>query len=386
MKKTEIFHLPAPIVTILLIVVWFCIGWVASTLYQRMTDPSRGMIATVIGNIQAKAYAETSRQELTYNAIKSILSSLGDRYAEFRDPVLASRNSQELEGDGTAAIGVKGEMQNGQFVLTEIIPALPADLNGLKPGDIITSIDGWTIPADCTSNDVLLMLRNKDVPVAHLEVSRSGSQMSLDIPRQPVESVQSKVLDHQIGYLRFDLIGQDTPGMIKTEIEKLQSKNIQGLIIDLRYNGGGWMEATLKIIDLFEAEGIAYFARLRDGTEISYPTSSGDIAEKIPLVVLISHATYSASETMAASLKDRGRAVLVGETTHGKGSIVENISLADGSEIVFTVARWISPVNKTDYEGIGVPPDIDIADNSNSGKDGVLDAAVDYLLSHRQGS
>ncbi len=382
MNRKKALNRSTPIVTVLLIVIWFFIGWTASTIYRGLTDPSRGMIGQVMNSILAKAYTSPSPQELTYTAIKAMVSALGDKYAEFHDPQLTQRTSRELEGDGSARIGVTGEMQNGQFVITEIVPGLPADLGGVKTGDIITSIDDWNIAADATASDVLLMLKNRDIPVAHLHILRGGDRMELDITRQPVDSVQSKVLEGQIGYLRFDLMGKDTPEIIKTEIEKLKGDNIQSLIIDLRYNGGGWMEATQKILDLFEDQGIAYYARLKDGKEIPYPTVNGGLAEEIPLAVLISHETYSASETMAASLKDRGRAVLLGATTYGKGSIKENVPLSDGSEIVFTVARWLSPVSKTDYEGQGVSPDIAISGTGEDGKDAVLEAAVNYLMSH----
>ncbi len=380
--KKKAFNIPVSIITVLLIVFWFFIGWTTSTIYRSFTDPSRGMIAQVMNSILAKAYADISPKDLTYTAIKAMVSVLGDKYAEFHDPQLTQRTSRELEGDGSARIGVTGEMQSGQFVITEVAPGLPADLGGIKTGDIIASIDDWNIPTEATASDVLIMLKNRDIPVAHLHILRDGKQMEFDIPRQPVDGVQSKVLEGQIGYLRFDLMGKDTPEMVKSEIEKLQSEAIRGLIIDLRYNGGGWMDATQKILDLFEDQGMAYYARLKDGKEIQYPTVNGDLAEAIPLVVLISHETYSASETMAASLKERGRAVLLGETTYGKGSIKENIPLADGSEIVFTVARWLSPVSKTDYEGRGVSPDIAIEASGEDGKDAVLDAAIDYLMSH----
>jgi carboxyl-terminal processing protease len=162
-------------------------------------------------------------------------------------------------------------------------------------------------------------------------------------------------------------------------VKSLMAENPSAIIWDLRFNGGGSMDATRQPLDLFLDEGMAFYTRMRNGTLVEYPTASGGPAEQIPLVVLIGPHSYSAPETVAASIKDRQRGTLIGDKTHGKGSIITTVDLSDGSAIRFTVARWLSPVSQLDYEGKGVPADIVVPGDPAPEEDAVLQAAIDYL-------
>ena len=362
-----------------LMVVWFAIGWLACTWFTSATNPEANLFGQALSNIENKAYAAApSRQDLTYTAIRAMLSSLGDRYATFRDPALANRAMQELEGVGEAVIGIEGEMKDGQFFITALTPDLPAAQSGLQVGDVITSVDGWTVKPSTTSSEVFSMVRNNQIPTAHITVTRGSQALTFDIPRQAVQAVTSKMIG-RVAYLRYDIEDATAPQALKTELERLMQSNPKGLILDLRYNGGGLMDATQKILDLFEGEGVAFYARSRDGKLMTFATKNGDIAEQIPMVVLVAKETYSAAETIAASLQERGRAVLLGATTHGKGSIVETVQLSDGSSFQLTVARWLSPVQQKDYEGLGVTPNASPVLESSSVTDTLLDFAVATL-------
>lgn len=367
---------------IFLMLLWFAIGWLACNWLTSAHDPASAVFSQALDNIENKAYKNPpSRQELTYTAINAMLASIQDSYATFRDPVLSSREMQVLAGSGEAAIGIQGEMKNGQFFITAVTPDMPAAKNGLQVGDVITKVDGWQVKPTATTTEVLSMVRSNQYPTAQIEIMRSDQPIKLNIPRQSVQAVIANTID-QIAYLRFDIVDAKAPQALKTGLEQLLKTNPKGLILDLRYNGGGLMDATQKILDLFEKDGMAFYAKTRDGKLVPFATQSGDIAEEIPLVVLIGHQTYSASETMAASLKERGRGVLIGETTHGKGSIVENVALKDGSSFQITVARWLSPVAQKDYEGLGVAPDDAPSIDPSTGEDALLDYAVSYLLAN----
>jgi carboxyl-terminal processing protease len=191
--------------------------------------------------------------------------------------------------------------------------------------------------------------------------------------------ITTQILESNIAYLRLDRFTTQTGSEMEKAVKSLMAENPKAIIWDLRFNGGGSMDATRESLDLFLDKGMAFYARMRDGTLIEYPTASGGPAENIPLVVLIGSHTYSAPETVAASIKDRQRGVLIGDRTHGKGSIITTVDLADGSVIRFTVARWLSPVSQLNYEGKGVPADIVVPGDPTPEEDVALQAALDYL-------
>jgi carboxyl-terminal processing protease len=203
--------------------------------------------------------------------------------------------------------------------------------------------------------------------------------LSLKAAREPFQEVTTQRFG-EIAYLRFDRFTSQTPQQINASLSQLLTNTTTGLILDLRYNGGGLMNSAREILDLFLDKGVAFYARTRQGDLLPYLTrTDGEIAETIPLVVLISPHTYSAPETVAAAIADRGRGELIGERTHGKGSINTTANLGDGSAIRITVAQWLSPVQQRSFEGIGVAPDIAVTNSPDAAQDTVLLYAIDYL-------
>jgi carboxyl-terminal processing protease len=315
---------------------------------------------------------------MTYNTIKGLLSNIDDKYAEFLDPQTAERFNLESGGQD-AILGLNGEMRQGQFVVTDILSDLPAQQAGLLEGDILLEIDHWKVARDTTTSAVIAMIRGPINTIAHLVVQRNDQILTFDLPRKPAVDINTKVLESNIAYLRLDRFTSQTGSQMEKAVESLMAGNPKAIIWDLRFNGGGSMDATRQTLDLFLDDGMAFYAKLRDGTLIPYPTASGGIAENIPLVILIGHHTYSAPETAAAAIKDRKRGILIGDTTHGKGSIITTVNLSDGSAIRFTVARWLTPVSQQTYEGKGVPADIIVSGDPTPDEDSVLQAALVYI-------
>jgi carboxyl-terminal processing protease len=249
----------------------------------------------------------------------------------------------------------------------------------LQIGDIIQAIDGWIIPASSTSAEIHAMIRGPIGSAAHLTVQRGGQVLTLDAQRVPYQEVTTQRFG-EIAYLRFDRFTTQTPQQVKQALSQLLTPTTQGLVLDLRYNGGGLMDSAQQVLDIFLDQGVAFYARTRNGDLLPFPTSTeGDIGETIPLVVLTGPHTYSAPETVAAAIADRGRGKLVGEKTYGKGSINTTANLGDGSAIRITVARWLSPVQQRSYEGSGVTPDIVVKNSAGSEQDAVLQTAIEVL-------
>ena len=372
---------------LVLIVGWFFIGFFVRGLNLVSVDPLDRELALIrqAGQaISAQSYtAPLSTREMTYAAIRGLLTTIDDRYAEFWDPQTAARFSIENQGQD-AVLGMNGEMRDGQFVVTVVAPGQPAEQAGLKVGDILLEVDDWTVTPSTVTAAAIAMIRGPIDSTAHLVVRRGEQTLTFDVPRKPAVDITTEILESNIAYLRLDRFTTQTGPEMEKAVKSLMAENPSALIWDLRFNGGGSMDATRESLDLFLDQGMAFYARLRDGTLIEYPTASGGPAEKIPLVVLIGPHTYSAPETVAASIKDRQRGTLIGDKTHGKGSIITTVDLSDGSAIRFTVARWLSPVSQLNYEGKGVPAHIVVPGDPTPETDAVLQAALDYLKQQLQ--
>jgi carboxyl-terminal processing protease len=357
----------------------FAGGWLARALTQPAADPALTLIGRAGQIISEEYYGEVpAPRQLAYAAIRGMLAELGDKYATFFEPTAAAREGLGANGND-AVIGLRGEVRDGLFVVMDVLPGGPAARAGLQMGDVIQAIDGWTISRGSSSSEIHAMIRGAVGSTAHLTVRRGDTVLSLKAAREPFQEVTTQRFG-EIAYLRFDRFTSQTPQQINASLSQLLTNTTTGLILDLRYNGGGLMNSAREILDLFLDKGVAFYARTRQGDLLPYLTrTDGEIAETIPLVVLISPHTYSAPETVAAAIADRGRGELIGERTHGKGSINTTANLGDGSAIRITVAQWLSPVQQRSFEGIGVAPDIAVTNSPDAAQDTVLLYAIDYL-------
>jgi carboxyl-terminal processing protease len=369
---------------LLLMAGWFVIGWLARGLLQPPAlsgNPELALVAQAGQAITTQSFIPpVAARQLTYDAIRGMLSGINDKYAAFFDPALAARNRDALRG-ADASLGVRGDYQAGTFTVTRTLPDMPAARASLLPGDVILTIDGWSVNQAHSESEVLAMLHGPENSTAQLSVQRGAQTLSFDIPRQTVQEVITQTMDSKIAYIRLDRFSEKTPALMQQAVNQLLTDRPTGLILDVRRNGGGLMDSTQKVLDLFLDAGLAFYARTKDGQLIPYRTSTGGSAEKIPLVVLIGPDTYSAPETVAAAIAERKRGILIGETTYGKGAIVSTFDLFDGSALRLTVAQWLSPVQQASYEGRGVSPDILVQSDLDSTDDQALRAAVDYLQS-----
>ena len=367
---------------LILVIGWFFIGFFVrglNILPINSIDTELALIGEAGQAIAAQSYnTPASSRQMTYGAIKGLLSNIDDKYAVFLDPQTAERFNLESGGQD-AILGLNGEMRNGQFVITDVPPDLPAQQAGVLEGDILLEIDQWKVKGNSSSLAVIAMIRGPINSIAHLVVQRNHQILTFDVPRIPAVDITTKMLESNIAYLRLDRFTTQTGSQMEKEVASIMAGKPKAIIWDLRFNGGGSMDATRQTLDIFLDEGMAFYARLRDGTLIPYPTVSGGSAENIPLVILIGPHTYSAPETAAAAIRDRKRGILVGDTTHGKGSIITTVNLSDGSAILFTVARWLTPVTQQNYEGEGVSADIMVPGDLTSDSDPVLEAALVYI-------
>ncbi len=196
----------------------------------------------------------------------------------------------------------------------------------------------------------------------------AGTSVSLTIQRPGVDapmqftiqrahivipSVTSKMLDHNIGYIQITVFGETTANDFQTQLSALMKQNPVGLILDLRDNGGGFLDAGISVASQFIDQGVIVTEQYGDGTQTPHDAIPGGLATSIPLVVLVNENTASASEIVSGAIQDDGRGKLVGVTTYGKGSVQNWIPLSDGGTARITIARWLTPLGRTiDKKGI----------------------------------
>jgi carboxyl-terminal processing protease len=168
---------------------------------------------------------------------------------------------------------------------------------------------------------------------------------------------------------------------LREALEEILAQNPQGLILDLRNNPGGYLDESVNIADLFLSENVVLFERNVSGLDRTFEADNGDLAEEIPLVVLINPGSASASEIVAGAIQDNGRGILIGETSFGKGSVQTVRELSDGSELRVTIARWYTPADHS-ISNQGITPDIEVEFPLDTPEDvdPQLDRAVEYLL------
>lgn len=328
------------------------------------------------------------KQTLIQGAVQGLLATTNDPFTFLAPPAAAELDRQTTAGEfgGIGAYIVQND--RGELVITRPFAGMPAAEAGLQDGDILIAIDGQ--PTDGWSQArAVSELRGEVGTRVEIEVfrPRDRTRFSVEIVRARVElpTVDAALID-EVGYVRLFRFNDKATAALAAEIETLMGQGARALILDVRGNPGGLLDQAVGVSDLFLDEGVVVTQRYRNGNERIYESKAGDIAETIPMAVLIDEGSASASEVVAGALRDRGRAVLVGRPSYGKGSVQHVYNMPDGSQLHVTVAAWFTP-NDTPIQGQGLTPDIEVSPDGTEAEssDPALEAALDYLKASGQG-
>jgi carboxyl-terminal processing protease len=323
-----------------------------------------------------------SNRERVYGAIRGLLGALEDPYTTFVEPIPRQLEQDNLRGQ-YGGVGVTlGLEADDQIVLTPFRDS-PAASAGILEGDVLVAIDEVRItPEMDIAQDVEARIRGEVGTPVTLTVQRGEQPLVLTIIRQVIQipSVNWHMLEQApaLGYVRIKSFSDRTVGELQEGLDELHASDAKGLILDLRDNGGGLFQASIDVTDQFLDGGPVLYERRRDQEEKRYTANKGGHALGIPLVVLVNHGTASASEIVAGAIQDRGRGVLIGEPTFGKGSVQLIFDLSDGSSVHITAARWYTP-DRHQLDGTGLIPDIVVTADSDDAEDAQLNRAVQYL-------
>lgn len=340
----------------------------------------------------SQAYDEAGSLTLDPNlliqgAIRGMMQSLGDKFSMYLSPSeltqLTINQAGEYEGIG-AWVDTSGEY----ITIISPMAGSPAEAAGLKTGDVVIAIDG----EDMTGINPDIALQRILGPagsVIVLTVEREGELSPLDISitraKITVPSVEGEMLDNNIGYLQLYNFGETTSEDFIAVLADLQDQGAEGLILDLRGNGGGYLVTAVNILSQFlEGNTSVIYQVYGDGTEDAWKTNPGGIAYDIPMVLLVDGGSASASEITIGALQDLGRATVIGTTTYGKGSVHYVLPLSnENGAVQVTIARWLTPDKRFIHE-VGIDPDIvlefDETIYETDGTDNQLEKAIEVIL------
>ena len=328
--------------------------------------------------------SEPQPLEMTYGAIRGMVASMGDPNTLFVEPAQTSIWEQDLQGE-FEGIGATVNMKDGRLVIVQPLPGSPAEKAGLLPDDVVLTVDGQSIEG-MELLDAINLIRGPEGTVVILGISREGHDGVIDVSMErgmiELATLDAEMLDDGIAYVRLREFNGRADSLMRSALERLMNEEPKGLILDLRSNPGGFLGTAVDIGGQFIDKGVILIERSKNGVEREHRARKGGLATEVPLVVLVNGSSASASEIVAAAVQDHKRGILVGQPTHGKGSVQNSHHLSDGSSIRVTVSRWYTP-NDHEISPQGLTPDILVerkADDGIQGRDPQLDRAREYLL------
>jgi carboxyl-terminal processing protease len=322
-------------------------------------------------------------KDLEYAAIRGYLGGLNDPYTFFIDPPVAQSESDVLAGE-YGGIGVQvTHNEQGFFVLYPFRDG-PAAAAGIMDGNVLLAVNGTNLDLSERLDVIDRMLRGevgegKGVTITVQQLSSGETHdyfIEFAVVRVPSVIWRQLVEDPALGYVQIVRFTARTPDELQTALEELSAAGVAAYVLDLRGDSGGLLQESVEVASEFLDGGVVFYEHSRDG-ETETDASAGGLALDKPLVVLVDHGTASAAELVAGAIRDRGRGILIGQRTYGKGSVQLIFRLSDDSSVHITAAEWFTP-SRAPLDGNGLEPDISMIP-AEDGRDVELGEAVRQL-------
>jgi carboxyl-terminal processing protease len=379
--KNNFFNKKRLISTIILIMILLDAKIILAAQNEDVLYKKIDLFSEVLEKIEKEYVEEIDQSEVMDSAINGVLQSL-DPYSSYMSPEIFEESNTETSGK-FGGLGIEVSMESGVVKVISPIDDTPASKAGIKAGDYIVRINGEQVQGKTLFEAVNLMRGPVGSPI-EITIRRKGLKKAkiFKIIREVIEiqSVVSELIDEEIGYLRLRAFNENSDKQLKKEINKLENKKkITGYILDLRNNPGGLLSQAIKISDFFLEDGEIVSTKGRQSKENrKFFAKQGDKINGKPLIVLINRGSASASEIVAGALRDQKRAILLGETTYGKGSVQSIIPLKNKGAIRLTISKYYLPSGKSISE-VGVSPDITVEEQE---KDFSINTTTDNQLNY----
>jgi len=327
------------------------------------SEPDLALLEEALAIIQERFVdtAAVSAENLTSGAIRGMVEALGD------DGHTAYLTAEQLQAERDAldgrvtGIGVVIDQRSGTPRVVSVVDGSPADLVGLRPGDLIAAVDGvdvGRIPVD----EVADLVRGGEDTQVRLVIERPGAvgELEFRIVRRNVEVDPASwafIPDSDVAVVRIVQFSGQAGRQARQALEAVIDKGATGIVLDLRGNPGGYVSEAIEVAGLFLDDAVAYLEQGRSGEPVPVAIDPDSVlAPDLPLAVLVDYGTASSAEILAAALRDNGRAWIIGEQTFGTGTVLNTFGLSDGSALRLGVLKWLTP-GGADVFRVGVKPD-----------------------------
>jgi len=363
-KGDNKMHKRATLILILVLIVFGIYSFVSSAAEKKKKDDLYRQVelfSDTLAIIQSEYVEEVEPKNLIYGALKGMLSSL-DPHSQFLDPDAYNELKADTEGK-FGGLGIEITLKDGLLTIITPIEGTPAWKAGLKTNDRIVKINNQ-LTRDMTLTDAVKILRGKPGEAVNITILRESEKKILEfkIVRDIIKInniKEAKILEDNIGYIRLVEFGENIAKDMDTALENLKKQGMNALILDLRNNPGGLLDAAVKVTEKFIDKG-----KLIVSTKGRQPSQNMEFISQVarpildlPMVVLINEGSASGSEILAGALQDYKRAIILGTKSFGKGSVQTVVPLSDGSALRLTTSKYFTPSGK-EIHGKGIIPDI----------------------------
>lgn len=382
-NKTVTFNLLEVIVIILMtsLVVAVSTGVIVYQNYNEIDDSvSNGSnkdylkeLENAYNNILNSYVEKVDQKELTNAAIDGMYKYLGDPYTSYLDEETTADLTDRLKGE-YKGIGVEITKVDEGILVANVFEKSPAEQAGILIGDLIIKVNGEST-LDKTVKEVSNIIKNSDEEIK-ITVQRSGIEKEISVKSRKVDitSVEKDKIDN-VGYLKITAFSNTTYKQFREALESLEKEGINGLVIDLRDNGGGYLNPAVEIAEMFVEKGKNIYG-LESKSNVEMYKDSTSESRNYKVSIIMNGSTASASEILSAALKESYNAITVGTTSYGKGTVQDTNKLSTGGMVKYTTAYWLTP-NGNKINGKGITPDINI--ENKEGEDLELTAAINAV-------
>lgn len=320
-------------------------------------------------------YDDVDKEELIDSAISGMVSSVGDVYTSYADTETTDEFNELVSGI-YEGIGCTIQLQEDGLKIIEIFDDSPSEKAGLEVNDIILRVDEREIDSTTNVNELSNYIKTKDGGQIEMVISRDDEEKTINLKRGKVETpvVKTEVYEKngkKIGYMSISIFSSVSSKQFKNKLLELEKEDIDGLVIDVRNNNGGYLSAVTDIASYLLPKGKIIYQMQKDNKKDATKDKTST-SRKYPIAVLVNGNSASASEILAASIKESYGGFVVGTKTYGKGTVQQVKSLSDGSMIKYTVENWLTPDGNW-IDGEGVEPTNVVELDSNYYEDPIAD-------------
>jgi carboxyl-terminal processing protease len=349
-----------------------------------VADKGGSLRGELIEEIDNDFYREVDRKKLEEASLQGIIAALDDPFSHYFTPDQSELFEQSVSGE-FEGVGMSVDQDKRGLLVVQVFEGSPAADAGIRKGDIVTSVDSDPIAGE-PSDVAVAKIKGEAGSMVELKVVTPGQdgERTVEVERERIEVpvVEGRIVERKgrrLGVAKFLSFSRGSHGLLREEIDGLLDEGAEGLVLDLRGNGGGLLDEGILVASTFIEDGEIVSTRGRTRAEREFEAEGDAIEEDIPVVVLVDRGTASASEIVAGALQDRGRATVVGTKTFGKGVVQEVETLSNGGTLSLTVASYYLPsgVNISDK---GIEPRIRARDKPRTKRDEAEPVALDALL------